>query len=118
VHISDTANLTPETDIAYICGIGYGDKAMSNLPEMSKRAQQALDVLADGGRFVRRLERNSYTGREKFQFRLVRQGAGHYGSPVRGIGCAAFYELQHLGFLQYAHEERSSVVEPYKLRTA
>jgi hypothetical protein len=89
---------------------------MTNLPNMSKRAQQALEVLADGGRFVRRLERNSYTGREQFQFRLVRT-PGQW-SAVPGIGCAAFYELERLGFLQYATNERTSVTEPFKLRSA
>ena len=41
---------------------------MTNLPNLSNRAKKALEVLADGGRFVHRLERNSYTGREQFAY--------------------------------------------------
>lgn len=62
---------------------------MTNLPKLSPRAQKALDVLAEGGRFVHRLERNSYTGREQFAYRLMKGG-----SVVRGVGMAAFHELK------------------------
>jgi len=61
----------------------------TNLPKLSTRAQKALDVLADGGKFVCRLERNSYTGREQFAYRLIKGS-----SVVRGIGLATFYEIK------------------------
>jgi hypothetical protein len=89
---------------------------MSNMPKLSTRAQKALDVLADGGRFVNRLERNSYTGREQFQKRLLTK-PGSWNSVVRGVGHSAFYELQNAGFLVYAEGEWTSVSEVYKLRT-
>lgn len=87
---------------------------MTNMPKMSNRAKQAIEVLADGGRFVKRLERNSYTGREQFQTRLL--GAKTRG-VVSGIGLAAFHELEKLGMLTMA-EGGTSVSTYYKLRTA
>jgi hypothetical protein len=66
----------------------------TNLPKMSKRAAQALDVLADGGRFRYGLERNSYTGREQFQWRLEHARGGR----VHGVGGAAYRELCSKGF--------------------
>lgn len=89
---------------------------MSNLPKLSNRAKLALDVLADGGRFVNRLERNSYTGREQFHRRLLRNSS--WNSVVRGVGTAAFHELEKAGMLDYAAGEWTSVTEVYKLRTA
>lgn len=82
---------------------------MTNLPKLSPRAQKALDVLADGGQFVCRLERNSYTRREQFAYRLLKEG-----SVVRGIGLAAFYEIKDR-FLTLA-EGGTSVSTYYKLR--
>lgn len=82
---------------------------MTNLQKLSNRAKKALDVLADGGKFRHGLERNSYTGREQFQFRLQRQG----GYVVKGVGMAAFYELEKAGLLvQHNH---TSVATYYKL---
>ncbi len=83
----------------------------TNLPKLSPRAQKALDVLADGGRFVCRLERNSYTGREQFAYRLMKDGR-----VVRGFGLAAFYEIKET-FLAIC-ENNTSVSTYYKLRTA
>jgi hypothetical protein len=85
----------------------------TNLPKMSKRAELALEVLANGGRFVNRLERNSYTGREQFHMRLCSSQAWH--SVVSGIGHATFCELDKLGFLVPDYGTGSSVSEPYKL---
>lgn len=68
---------------------------MSNLPKLSTRAKQALDILADGGCFTYALERNGYTGREQFQWRLRARNGG----KVHGIGRAAYYELNALGFI-------------------
>jgi hypothetical protein len=82
---------------------------MTNLPKLSNRSRKALDVLADGGTFVSRLERNGYTGREQWAYRLQQTG----GSIVRGIGLASFYELKDLGFLVLA--SCTSVSSYYKL---
>lgn len=82
---------------------------MTNLPNLSNRAKKALDVLADGGQFCCRLERNSYTGREQFAYRLLKEGR-----VVRGIGLAAFYEIKD-SFLTLA-DGGTSVSTYYKLR--
>lgn len=68
---------------------------MTNLPKLSNRAKQALDILGNGGCFTYALERNSYTGREQFQWRLRARN----GCKVSGIGRAAYYELNALGFI-------------------
>lgn len=82
---------------------------MTNLPKLSPRAQKALNVLADGGRFVCRLERNGYTGREQFAYRLL--NGGHV---VAGIGMAAFYEIKDT-FLTMC-DNNTSVSTYWKLR--
>jgi hypothetical protein len=94
-------------------GASKRSKQMTNLPKLSNRAQKALDVLADGGRFVYRLERNSFTGREQFRHRL--QAAG--GFNVSGVGLSAFYELEKAGFLTLAGGG-TSVSTYYKLSVA
>ena len=81
----------------------------TNLPELSARAQKALDVLADGGKFACRLERNNYTGRELFCYRLLNKG-----HTVRGIGLATFYEIKDR-FLVIC-ENNTSISTYYKLR--
>lgn len=83
----------------------------TNLPKLSPRAQKALDILADGGKFVCRLERNSYTGREQFAYRLIKEG-----HVVRGVGLAAFYEIKD-SFLIMC-DNNTSVSTYYKLRAA
>lgn len=85
--------------------------ATNNYPALSARALKALDVLADGGQFRHGLERNSYTGREQFQYRLQKGGG-----TVRGVGMAAFYELKNAGFLAFASS--TSVATYYKLAVA
>ena len=82
---------------------------MSNLPQLSSRAQKALDILADGGKFVCRLERNSYTRREQFQYRLLKEG-----HVVRGIGLSAFYEIKDK-FLTIC-DHNTSVSTYYQIR--
>ena len=67
---------------------------MTNTPKLSARAQIALDVLADGGSFRYGLERNSYTGREQFQWSLQVKNGGR----VHGVGGATFRELEKSGF--------------------
>jgi uncharacterized protein YjhX (UPF0386 family) len=81
----------------------------SNLPKLSPRAQKALDILADGGRFVCRLERNGYTRREQFAYRLLKDG-----HVVRGIGLAAFYEIKDR-FLTIC-DHNTSVSTYYQIR--
>lgn len=88
---------------------------MTNMPKLSARAQAALEVLANGGRFVNRLERNSYTGREQFCRRLLANKS--WNSVVRGVGGATYHELDKAGFLEYAAGEWTSITEVYKLRT-
>lgn len=83
----------------------------TNLPKLSARAQKALDILADGGEFVCRLERNGYTGREKFAYRLLKNG-----HVIQGIGMAAFYEIRDT-FLAVC-DHGTSVSTYYRLRTA
>jgi hypothetical protein len=85
---------------------------MSNLPKLSSRAKLALDVLSNGGRFVERLERNSYTGREQFHTRLLSER--HNVMP--GVGLKAFYELKNAGFLAMT-AQGTSVSTYWKLNT-
>jgi len=66
---------------------------MANMPKLSTRASDALNVLADGGSFRYGLETNSYTRREQFQWRLKAAN----GCTVRGIGGAAYRELVKAG---------------------
>lgn len=75
---------------------------------LSKRAQQVVEVLQSGGKFVRRLER-SYHGGEQFHYRLMRAGY-----VIKGYGLKAFYELEGAGLLVRGHG--SSVSEVYELR--
>jgi uncharacterized protein YjhX (UPF0386 family) len=83
------------------------------MTNLSKRAQKAVDVLAQGGRFVNRLERDNYTGREQFHQRLFTSKSRT--SLVKGFGFAAFNELMQAGLLVYADGEWTSVSEVYKL---
>ncbi len=56
---------------------------------ISKRAERALRHLNKGAKYVQRLERNSYTGREQFQYRLLKEGR-----VLRGYGFKTFCELE------------------------
>lgn len=67
----------------------------TNLPKLSTRAARALEILADGGRFDYALVRNSYTGREQFQWRLKTAS----GFVVKGMGHATYHELNAAGFM-------------------
>jgi len=87
----------------------------SNLPRLSKRAQQALDLLANGGEMVHRLERNRYTGREQFHTRFCVSAA--WNGAVKGLGFKTRCELEDAGFrFRIAHS--SSVATHYKLDMA
>ena len=83
----------------------------SNLPKISSRAAKALDVLADGGQVVHRLERNGYTGREQFATRFVINGG-----VVKGLGFKTRCELEDAGFL-FVAVNSTSVSTYYKLAT-
>jgi len=85
---------------------------MTNMAKLSNRAAEALDVLAGGGRFDYRLERNRRTGREQFHYRLRRKG----GQVVTGISGATFRELDAAGFLQGQWGSRTSGSTSYVLR--
>jgi hypothetical protein len=63
---------------------------------LTARAKKAIAVLTDGGEFAQRLERDNYTGREQFAYRLE----NHEGYVVRGFGGATFYELKDAGMLK------------------
>ena len=82
---------------------------MQNQPKLSNRAQQALDVLSNGGEMTHLLERNSFTGREQFQTRFkIRGGA------VKGLGFATRSELERAGFrFKVAHSYSTGTI--YKL---
>jgi hypothetical protein len=86
-----------------------GEMTMSNLPKLSKRARAALDLLADGGQMVERLERDRYTGREQFHTRFMMKG-----SVVRGLGIKTKFELQDAGF-RFVTANSTSVSTYYKL---
>lgn len=88
---------------------------MENQPKLSKRAQMALDVLANGGEMVHRLERNSYTGREQFETRFCASAA--WSSVVKGLGFATRTELEKAGFT-FRPVHSSSVATHYKLAHA
>ena len=81
---------------------------------LSPRAKLALGVLASGGRFVMRLERNGYTGRSQFKTRLVDYSSGQ-AATVRGISGATFHELDRADFVQITGEG-TSVSTYYKIR--
>lgn len=89
---------------------------MSNLPKLSNRAKLALEVLADGGQFRDMLERDSYTGFEKWRMRLLAASSGGRCAVVKGIGRTTFYELEKLGMIVKAGAA-TTVSNYYKLRT-
>lgn len=74
---------------------GSEDRPMSNMPKLSARATQALEVLSNGGHFSYALERNGYTGREQFKWHL----RGKSGGNIRGFGHSTYHELNDLGFI-------------------
>ena len=85
---------------------------MTNLPKLSSRAKQALEVLSNGGEIVHRLERNSHTGREQFATRFIIKG-----SVIKGLGFATRTELEKAGF-QFKTSHSTSVSTYYKLNQA
>ena len=87
---------------------------MTNQPKLSTRAAKALDILANGGRMVERLERNSYTGREQWQTRFTANGTA---GVVRGLGIKTKFELQDAGF-SFIATNSTSVSTYYKLNHA
>lgn len=85
----------------------------SNLPALSPRARKALEVLADGGRFVHRLERNSYTHRDQFKYHLL----GARGGTIAGVGMKTFFELKDAGLLRICEAGNTSVSTYYRLNS-
>ena len=86
---------------------------MRNAPRLSKRATHALRVLADGGRFLYRLERNPRTGRDHFKGRLRAAD----GSTVPGISTATLIELQRRGLVvNTGRRAMTGGLEEYRLR--
>lgn len=85
---------------------------MNNQPKLSTRAQQALELLANGGVIQYRLERNGYTGREQFQTRFCR--SSRWNDVVKGLGHATRHELEGAGF-RFKPNFRSSVCTEYTL---
>lgn len=73
--------------------------------QLSKRAEQALEVLKAGGKFRKALE-TQYRGGEKFAMHLYDAG----GKVVKGFGFQTFYELIDAKKLTYVHpyDARSS----------
>lgn len=84
----------------------------TNLPNISNRVRKALDILADGGRMVVRLERNSHTGREQFQTRFMTER----GAVIPGLGVKTKFELADAGF-NLAPVHWTSGATYYKLST-
>ena len=78
------------------------------IASLSPRAQRAIKLLADGAQFVIRLERDSYTQREQFKYRLL-----HAGRPVKGYGHATYHELESM---LVPASKGTSVSSYYKLR--
>ncbi|MFZ2252639.1 MAG: hypothetical protein WAW13_00525 [Minisyncoccia bacterium] len=89
--------------------------SLKNTPALSRRAEMALEILANGGELVHRLERNSYTGRDQFQTRFCTSAA--WSSAVKGLGLATRTELERAGFC-FRLANSTSVSSHYKLNHA
>ena len=85
-----------------------------NAPKLSARARRALDVLADGGFMVERLETNWHGG-STWMTRFCRTRSA--STAVRGIGIATKYELQNAGFRFRTVSDRSAVATYYQIAT-
>lgn len=83
----------------------------TNQPKLSSRAAKALDILANGGLMVERLERNGYTGREQWETRFCANGTA---GVVRGLGVKTKFELRDAGF-SFVPTNSTSVSTYYKL---
>lgn len=79
--------------------------------QLSFRAKQSIEILKNNGRFVQRLERNNYTQREQFEYRLLTAER----SVVPNVGIKTFFEIENL--LTHA-DGGTSVSTYYKLRNA
>jgi hypothetical protein len=71
---------------------------MTTQPDLTKKVAAALAILRDGGVYARKLETDSYTGRNVTQYRLFGRG----GRLQRGYGMKTFYELYNRGLLRLA----------------
>lgn len=86
-----------------------------NAPKLSARAKRALDILADGGFMVERLETNFHGG-STWMTRFCRTRSA--ASAVRGLGIATKYELRDAGFRFRTVSDKSAVATYYQLATA
>jgi hypothetical protein len=77
--------------------------------ELSTRAKKAYVILFGGGKFVQRLERDRYTGREQWKYHLET----NEGIKISGFGVTTFYELDNLGLLSL--DNSTSVSSYYRL---
>lgn len=59
--------------------------------KLSPRGARAVALLKDGAQFVKRLERDGYTGREQWKTRLVKNG-----QHVKGYGVSTFAEISQM----------------------
>lgn len=78
--------------------------------KLSPRAARAVALMKSGAQFVKRLERDGYTGREQWKTRLMQNG-----SAVKGYGAATFNEL---GNMVAPFGRGTSVSSYYKLAGA
>ena len=78
--------------------------------KLSPRAARAVALMKSGAQFVKRLERDGYTGREQWKTRLMQNGIA-----VKGYGAATFRELGRL--IEYTGYG-TSVSSYYKLAGA
>ena len=70
---------------------------------LSKRAQQAIELMKTGAYWRNQLEAQ-YRGGEKFKTRLYKNG-----HPVRGFGFQTHDEMERAGLLQWRECSKSSV---------
>lgn len=73
---------------------------------ISTRAAKAIELLKNGAEYRHMLERDSYTGREQFQYRLIANG-----KPIKGYGIQTFYEIRHM----LAYTRGTSVSSYYRI---
>lgn len=72
-------------------------------PVLSRRAQQAIDLMRNGAYWRNQLE-TQYRGGEKFKTRLYKDGC-----PIRGFGFQTHNEMEKAGLLQWRQTAPSSV---------
>ena len=66
------------------------------MTKLSKRANDAIEIMKQGGYFRKALETNRYTMREQFETRLYDANRNR----IRGIGIKTKFELEDAGMLK------------------